>query len=192
MEKGLFGVYLQRLFAMLRLMVFFVFLFSLVFACKSKTKSKPLGKYQNLPLTENVDSIVIYKSKRQMKVYNQSALLKTYKVSLGPKPIGAKHFEGDGKTPEGMYHVDGKNPHSQYHKCLGVSYPSERDRIYARKAGKPTGGDIKIHGLPNGKGALSAIFKAEDWTAGCIALDDQEIDELYLHTEVGIWVNILP
>jgi murein L,D-transpeptidase YafK len=127
-----------------------------------------------------------------MKAFSQQRLLKIYSICLGFEPVGAKHFQGDGKTPEGVYHIDGKNPHSNYHKCLGVSYPSDKDRQYAKRAGKPTGGDIKIHGLPNGKGHLFASFIKMDWTAGCIAVTDGEIDELYTHTAVGVTVNILP
>ena len=127
-----------------------------------------------------------------MEVYGNGQLLKVYHVCLGPQPIGPKHFRNDGKTPEGIYHIDSKNPKSLYHKALGVSYPSPEDTRYARAAGKPSGGDIKIHGLPNGEGDLAEEYSAQDWTLGCIALTDPEIDELYAHVAVGACVNILP
>ncbi|MCD6011294.1 MAG: hypothetical protein K0Q79_1156 [Flavipsychrobacter sp.] len=143
-------------------------------------------------LNKPIDSIVVIKHQRQMRVYNRGNLLKSYHVCLGFAPEGAKHFRNDGKTPEGIYHINGKNPHSHYHKALGVSYPAAKDREYARRYGKPTGGDIKIHGLPNGYGHLAEDYVKEDWTLGCIALTDEEIDEVYKYTAVGTIVNILP
>ena len=143
-------------------------------------------------IREPVDSIVIIKNKREMQVYSRQKLLKVWHVCLGPEPVGPKHFRNDGKTPEGIYYINSKNPNSHYHKCLGVSYPSTEDICYANSFGKPTGGDIKIHGLPNGKGYMAKEFVKEDWTLGCIALTDDEIDELYAHVAVGVCVNILP
>ncbi|MCW3120600.1 MAG: hypothetical protein JWQ38_92 [Flavipsychrobacter sp.] len=143
-------------------------------------------------LNKQVDSIVIIKHDRVMKLYSRQQLVRTLHVCLGPNPVGPKHFRNDGKTPEGIYYVNGKNPNSQYHKCLGVSYPSPSDIQYARLAGKPTGGDIKIHGLPNGDGHRAKEYTKQDWTLGCIALTDDEIDELYAHTNVGTYINILP
>jgi murein L,D-transpeptidase YafK len=141
---------------------------------------------------EQVDSIVIVKNKREMQLYSHRQLLKVYHFCLGPEPVGQKHFKNDGKTPEGIYHIDSKNPNSHYHKCLGVSYPSPEDTRYAKSLGKSTGGDIKIHGLPNGKGYMAKTFSKVDWTLGCISLTDDEIDELYAHAVVGTCVNILP
>ncbi len=143
-------------------------------------------------ISKPVDSIVIIKHSRQLTAYNHKVALKSFHVCLGPKPVGKKHFKDDGKTPEGIYYINGKNPNSHYHKCLGVSYPNDEDRRYAQSQGKPTGGDIKIHGLPNGKGFMAKEFGLVDWTLGCIALTDKEIDELYAHVEVGTCVNILP
>jgi murein L,D-transpeptidase YafK len=143
-------------------------------------------------IKEPIDSIVIIKHLRQMEVYNHGGLLKAYHVCLGPAPVGPKHFRNDGKTPEGIYHIDGKNPNSHYHKALAVSYPSAGDMAYAKRFGKPAGGDIKIHGLPNGYGHLVKEYIKEDWTLGCIALTDNEIDEVYSRVAVGICVNILP
>lgn len=127
-----------------------------------------------------------------MQVYNHGRLLKSYHVCLGFAPEGAKHFRNDGKTPEGTYHIDGKNPNSHYHKALGVSYPSAKDIEYVHRHSKPTGGDIKIHGLPNGYGHLAEDYVKEDWTLGCIALTNEEVDEVYKYTAVGTIINILP
>jgi murein L,D-transpeptidase YafK len=143
-------------------------------------------------IREQVDSIVIIKHAREMQVYGHQRLLTSYRVCLGNNPVGPKHFQNDGKTPEGIYYINGKNPNSHYHKCLGISYPHDADRAYAKRFRKPTGGDIKIHGLPNDFGDEGQEDVKDDWTLGCIALNDKEIDELYAHTAVGTCVNILP
>ncbi|MDR2902285.1 MAG: L,D-transpeptidase family protein [Lactobacillales bacterium] len=146
-----------------------------------------------LPSGTVIDKIVIYKEKRELTAYHGDRELKTYKVALGFEPKGHKQFEGDGKTPEGIYKVDGKNPHSKYHKNLGVSYPNAADRAYAKKHGKRPGGDIKIHGLPNGLGFLKGLhLQKSDWTLGCIAVTNEEIDELYKYTAIGATVEIHP
>lgn len=136
-------------------------------------------------IPKNITLIKVYKKKRFLEVYTESKLIKTYKISLGQDPIGHKQYEGDNKTPEGTYFIDGKNPHSSYHKNLGISYPNKKDKAFARKKGKSAGGLIKIHGLPNGKGKIGKLHLAYDWTAGCIAVTDKEIDEIYAATKVG-------
>lgn len=138
------------------------------------------------------DSIVVLKQKHEMCVYRNKELLKVYKVALGLEPTGAKQYEGDMRTPEGVYFINNKNEHSLYHKSLGISYPAAKDRVTAQKLGRRPGGDIKIHGLPNGQGYVGELHRLKDWTHGCIALTDQEIDELYSHVAVGTPVNILP
>ena len=165
---------------------------STLICSKSISKSAPNAPEPKIIIKEPVDSIVVIKNLRQMQVFHRQRLLKVYHVCLGPEPVGAKHFRNDGKTPEGMYHINGKNPNSHYHKALGVSYPSAEDTRYASHFGKPTGGDIKIHGLPNGyKGTPNDTIN-DDWTLGCIALNNEEIDEVYDHVAIGVWVNILP
>lgn len=150
------------------------------------------GNNNTIPAGTPIDSIVVLKSQRELRVYNNYRLLKTYKVALGEQPIGPKHFEGDMKTPEGLYHIYDKNPNSDYHKNLGISYPNATDRAYAAKNGKPAGGSVKIHGLKNGKGYIGAAHRLTDWTHGCIALTDEEVDEIYSHTAIGTPINILP
>jgi murein L,D-transpeptidase YafK len=148
--------------------------------------------YHPPPLNADIDSIVVWKKVRKMSVFRHHRALKSYHISLGGHPIGPKRFQDDGRTPEGKYRVNGKNAVSKYHKNLGISYPEPRDVAYARKVHKLPGGDIKIHGLPNDwtKEQLSRI--AADWTLGCIALKNEEIDELFAHCKVGIPVLILP
>lgn len=145
-----------------------------------------------LPIDAHVDSIVVIKQKREMFLFQHHHLLKTYRIALGEQPVGAKHFKGDMRTPEGLYFVNAKNPNSHYHKSLGISYPSQKDREYAHRIGKDPGGDVKIHGLPNGQGYVGADHVLKDWTWGCIAITDEEIDELFAHVQVGVYVNILP
>lgn len=152
-----------------------------------KKKKYKLGKR----LTP-VDSIAIHKGQREMLLFNHGSLVKTYSVSLGPSPEGDKEFEGDGKTPEGWYYINGKNPNSIYHKNLGVSYPNAEDIEQATALGKHTGGDIKIHGLPKGYEGFRKKFLAKDWTAGCIAVSNKEIDELYDAVKVGTPILITP
>ena len=107
-------------------------------------------------------------------------------------PWGPNGVQGDKKTPEGTYRVDGKNPHSRYYKNLGVSYPNAQDRKNAAALGKSPGGDIKIHGLGPEFRHLGKEQWQYDWTLGCIAVTDEEVDELYDHTDVGAVIEILP
>lgn len=144
------------------------------------------------PLTAQVDSILVLKSKRELIVFNSRNLLKVYHASLGQIPVGKKHFKGDLKTPEGLYHINGKNAHSEAHKNLGISYPNDADRAYAKKMGRPTGGDVKIHGALNGYNGDKTDYQGSDWTWGCIAVLDEEVDELFTHVPIGTPINILP
>jgi murein L,D-transpeptidase YafK len=147
---------------------------------------------KSLPENSTIDSIVVIKSHRQLLAYSHGKLLKSYKVALGGNPIGDKQFEGDMKTPEGNYRIDSKNPTSGFHKNLGISYPDSLHSIQAARVGKSAGGDIKIHGLRNGLGLIGRFHKLTDWTNGCIALTNAQMDELYDHTNVGAPVFILP
>ncbi|WP_448700304.1 murein L,D-transpeptidase family protein [Mucilaginibacter sp. AW1-3] len=147
---------------------------------------------KKLPVGVVIDRILVIKSKRQMLVYHQNKLIKTYKISLGFCPIGKKQVDGDGKTPEGLYRINAKNPNSVCHKNLGISYPDANDIATAKKLVRPTGGDIKIHGLKNGYGFIGKFHRWRDWTDGCIGLTDTEIDDLYAHTPIGTPIQIKP
>lgn len=147
---------------------------------------------QILPPNAKIDRLVVFKSKRQMLAYSKGHLLKTYTVSLGFMPIGAKQYEGDGKTPEGLYYINGRNPNSTCHKNLGISYPSAADVARCKKSGKPTGGDIKIHGITNGMGFIGKFHRWYDWTSGCIGVTDNEMDELYAAVITGSEIEINP
>ena len=139
-----------------------------------------------------VDRILVLKSKRQLQAFSNGKLVKIYTISLGRNPIGDKEFEGDKRTPEGLYTINDKNPNSGYHKNLGVSYPNQNDIEEANKIDKPTGGQIKIHGIRNGIGFIGKFQRWFDWTAGCMALTNSEIDELYEHTTIGTPIEIRP
>ena len=133
-----------------------------------------------------VTSIQIHKAARKMYLMNNDRVLKTYKVALGFVPVGHKEFEGDGKTPEGTYRINRRNPNSEFHLSLGISYPNQADRDFAAAAGKPPGGDIFIHGWSR------RPVKRADWTAGCVAVKDKEIEVIYSMVKDGTVVHVLP
>jgi murein L,D-transpeptidase YafK len=145
-----------------------------------------------LPLNTKIDSLVVYKSKRVLQAYSNGQVIKIYKISLGKHPIGDKEFEGDKRTPEGLYFINDKNSNSGYYKNLGISYPNKNDIKQSKELGKSTGGDVKIHGLRNGLGLLGKLQRWIDWTAGCIALTDQEVEELYNAVAIGTPIDIKP
>ena len=145
-----------------------------------------------LPLHIIIDKLEVYKSKRRLLVYSNGQLVKTYKISLGRQPIGDKEFEGDKKTPEGLYFINDNNHNSGYHKNLGISYPKKEDIQNAKRLGKLAGGEVKIHGFRNKTGFIGKFHRWYDWTQGCIALTDEEIDELYKAVKIGAQIEIKP
>jgi len=138
------------------------------------------------------DEIIVLKSKRKLQLYFKGVKVKQYSISLGGNPNGHKQFEGDQKTPEGYYFIDGKNPNSKYYKNLGISYPNGEDKAFARSKGKNPGGAIKIHGLPNDKPWLGKLHLLKDWTHGCIAVTNKQMDEIYRSIDIGTKITILP
>lgn len=140
--------------------------------------------YDGPPVTQ----ILVNKSERRMYLMNGATVLKAYDVGLGTEPVGTKQFEGDGKTPEGVYFIDRINPDSAYHLYLGVSYPNTRDMAYAWSQGRDPGGDIFIHGWgPEGHRLAPGD---RNWTAGCVAVGDDEIKEIYAMVKSGIPIVI--
>lgn len=145
----------------------------------------------NMIENTKIDLIVVEKAKRTLSIYDNGTLVKSYKISLGKNPVGHKQFEGDSKTPEGIYYIDGKNPKSKYFLNLGISYPNEKDKEYAASHKKSAGGDIKIHGLPNGFSLAKPLFNIYgDWTEGCIAVNNEDMAELYNIIEIGTKIEI--
>jgi murein L,D-transpeptidase YafK len=145
-----------------------------------------------LPTGVQIDNIVVLKSKRQLLAYSNGHLIKTYKISIGLQPVGDKQFQGDNKTPEGIYFINDKNPNSICHKNLGISYPNKADIANAKRLGKSAGGDIKIHGLFNNSGFISKFHRWFGFTYGCIMVTDEEIDELYYVVKIGTRIEIKP
>ena len=138
------------------------------------------------------DRIVVLKSHRALILMRDGKEIHRYKIALGPSPIGPKTRQGDHKTPEGNYVIDGRNAASHYHRALHISYPSPADRERARKLGVSPGGDIMIHGLPNGYGAIGKSHTLHDWTDGCIAVTDSEMDEIWKLVPNGTPIEIRP
>jgi murein L,D-transpeptidase YafK len=139
-----------------------------------------------------VDRVVIEKGIRRLSLYRRGELLKSYRIALGRVPVGKKATEGDGKTPEGCYIIDRRKPNSNYHRALHISYPNVEDRRQAAARGVSPGGDVMIHGLPNGFGAIGSLHLKQDWTLGCIAMTNEEIDEIWKSVPDGTPVKIVP
>jgi murein L,D-transpeptidase YafK len=145
-----------------------------------------------LPSATTIDRIVVEKAARKLSIFRDGRPLKTYRVALGRNPVGPKEEEGDMKTPEGIYKVDSRNAQSSFHLALHISYPSDDDNARAAQRGVSAGFDIMIHGIQNGHGWMGAFHRWEDWTAGCIALTDEEIEELWRVTPDGTTIEIRP
>jgi murein L,D-transpeptidase YafK len=145
-----------------------------------------------LNINSKIDFIKVDKSERKLFVYSNGKLVKVYNIALGKKPNGAKQYQGDNKTPEGVYLINAKNSNSIAYKNLGISYPNNKDIDRAKKLGKSTGGDIKIHGMMNGLGFIGRFHTCFDWTNGCIAVTNSEIDELFKYIKIGTKIEILP
>ncbi len=146
----------------------------------------------SLPPTVRAEKILVLKGKRQLVLLQNGKVLKTYRIALGRNPEGHKVRQGDGRTPEGRYTICGRNPGSQFHRSLRISYPSKEDRARARRLGVSAGGDIMIHGLPNGMGWLGKSSKLTDWTDGCIAVTNEEIEEIWRAVPDGTPIEIRP
>ncbi len=141
---------------------------------------------------ERAYSILILKKDHVLELIAGGKVIRTYKVALGSGGLAAKEREGDGRTPEGHYVIDSRNEHSAYHRALHISYPNDEDRRRAAKLGVSPGGSIMIHGLPNGKGWIGAAHRTVDWTLGCVAVTDDEIEEIWKLAPVGTPVEIRP
>lgn len=146
------------------------------------------------PEPQRVTEIKVFKSERRMELYDKYGnVVRSYRIALGKNPVGHKQHEGDNRTPEGRYTIDGRNPSSIYHLSLRVSYPSAKDRAEAKKRGHRPGGDIFIHGMPNGRGWMWWKYNTKsDWTNGCIAVADKDIRELWDLIADGTAITILP
>jgi murein L,D-transpeptidase YafK len=138
------------------------------------------------------DRIVIEKAARTLSLFSGGRKLKSYRIALGSRPRGPKQQEGDARTPEGAYVIDGRERDSAFHRALHISYPNADDRRHARARGVSPGGAIMIHGLPNGMGVIGPAHLLRDWTQGCIAVTNDEIEEIWRAVPNGTPVFIKP
>jgi murein L,D-transpeptidase YafK len=152
----------------------------------------PLESAMSKPKMYSADSIVLDKSARKLSMYEHGQLVKSYIVALGRNPVGDKIKRGDGRTPEGLYRIEGRNSGSKYHLSLRVSYPSADDRALAMRRGVSPGGDIMLHGLPKEFATVGALHREQDWTEGCVALTNEEIEEIWRAVPDGAWIHIKP
>lgn len=159
--------------------ILFIALCGLLPGCASKFKT-----YDGPEVTR----VLVYKESRRMYLMHQESALRTYPIDLGFAPVGDKRVEGDGKTPEGDYLIDRKNPNSDFHLSLGINYPTDNDRDEAKELGQGPGGDIFIHGGPR----LGRDRTGPDWTAGCISVTNDEIEDIYAMVRVGTPISIYP
>lgn len=154
-------------------------------SCARSSTPQPVSAYK-------IDSILILKHDHLLELISGGNVVKTYKVALGRGGLAAKKHEGDSLTPEGHYVIDARNASSRFRRALHISYPNGNDRKRAAALGVPPGGAIMIHGLPNGLGWIGALQQHYDWTRGCIAVTDSEIDEIWNLVPVGTPVEIRP
>lgn len=150
------------------------------------------AQFEHLPITDPIDKIVVEKSQRKLFLLKEGEVVKAYPISLGANPIGTKKQEGDERTPEGNYVIDYKKSDSAFHLALHVSYPTPRQIDAAQREGYDAGGMIMIHGIKNGFGWIGRLHRLLNWTNGCIAVTNPEIEEIYRSTPTGTPIEIRP
>ncbi len=138
------------------------------------------------------DRIVVEKSARRLLLLAEGRVIRRYPIALGRRPRGPKKEQGDLRTPEGTYVIDYRNPQSRFHRALHISYPSAADLARARRLGVPAGGDIMIHGLPDDLAMIGEAHRISNWTRGCIAVTNREIEEIWRLVPDGTIVEIRP
>jgi murein L,D-transpeptidase YafK len=141
---------------------------------------------------EQADRIVVLKSERRLLLMRGGDILTSFWIALGRHPVGQKIRRGDGRTPEGLYRIVGRTKESIFYRALKLSYPNAADKERARKLGVNPGGDILIHAVPEGYEPKSAGVRMIDWTNGCIAVTNADMDEIWNRVADGTWVEIRP
>ena len=168
------------------------FIFFWLFAFGTNSNSTFASERVNKPTFLKADHVVVLKSKRRMVLMKNDFVLKVYVIALGRYPKGPKRYKGDAKTPEGNYILDYKIRDSDFYRAIRINYPNIGDIAYARKAGKEPGGKIVIHGLPNKMTAERVGHPVLDWTQGCIAVTNKQMDEIWKMVNVGTPIEIHP
>ena len=157
-----------------------------------KSQSELQETFQNSD-EKSADNIIVEKKMRKMYLMNNGNIIKEYKISLGSNPIGAKQQENDGKTPEGQYVIETRNSNSKFHRSLKISYPNDEDKKWAKEHNVSAGGDIMIHGFPNlVPNFLFNYIHKSDWSQGCIAVTDEQIEEIWMLVKNGTPIEIRP
>jgi murein L,D-transpeptidase YafK len=157
--------------------------------CQTTNERFTFETYQAVP---HVDKVLVKKKDHKLLLMNGDVVVKSYSIALARGGLEPKQRQGDHKTPEGLYLIDSRNQMSRFHRALHVSYPSEADKERTRKLGMDPGGDIMIHGIQNGLGWLKASQRLIDWTDGCIAVTDEEIEEIWNLVPNGTPIEIRP
>ncbi|KPQ30668.1 MAG: L,D-transpeptidase catalytic domain [Marinobacter excellens HL-55] len=139
-----------------------------------------------------ITQVLVRKGERRLYLLSGDKKVRSYRISLGDNPVGHKLYEGDKRTPEGDYVLDWRNANSDFYKSIHISYPSPQDRELAEAWGLDPGGSIMIHGLPNDAGDLAFAFAGLDWTEGCIAVTNEEMEEIWTLVDDGTPIRILP
>ena len=139
-----------------------------------------------------IDRVIVYKQQHKLVLVYQGKDLRSYHVALGTEPLGPKQQQGDHRTPEGTYLLDFRNDHSQFYKAFHISYPNQDDIAVARKLGVSPGGDIMLHGLSKRDAWVGKFHVLHDWTDGCIAVSNDEMDEIWKLVRVGTPIEIKP
>jgi murein L,D-transpeptidase YafK len=164
----------------------------LLLAALGASPSVALGEAAAALRPEKAERVLVVKSERRLYLLSGGEVLRSYRVALGREPKGTKIYQGDGRTPEGLYRITAFNADSRFYRSIRVSYPNAQDVERARALGETAGGDIMIHGLAPERRQYGAEHWQFNWTNGCIAVTDQEIDEIWQRVEVGTPIEIRP
>ena len=149
------------------------------------------GRSEAIPAVVRIDRIRVDKSDHLMTVFAADRQVRSFKVALGRGGLAPKERQGDGRVPEGIYRIMDRNPQSAFHLSLRIGYPTPAQADAARSSGVDPGGDIMIHGLPNGRGWLKERHRLVDWTQGCVAVTNDEMDWLWQAVPDGTPIEIL-
>jgi murein L,D-transpeptidase YafK len=166
--------------------------FAFILIAMALVLSPPASATPELPAGIKADTVLVLKGERRLLLLRNGHALESYRIALGRNPVGPKVEEGDGRTPEGRYRLDWRNPESRFHRSLHISYPNRRDRERARALGVSPGGAIMIHGLSERAALVGAEHVKWDWTEGCIAVTNAEIDRIWRLVDDGTAIEIRP